>query len=398
MKRAINEVFMLHNKKILVAITGGIAAYKAIDLVSRLRKAGCQVKVMLSDHAAEFVTPLTFKSLTGMDVAQDMFDPTGYIEHITWADWADLVVIAPATGNIIGKVASGIADELVSTTIMATTAPVLFVPAMNIHMYENPIVQQNIHKLSDLGYFFMEPEHGMLACGYRGKGRFPAPAEIVFAIATYVRHERDLAGKTILISTGACREAIDPMRFVTNHSSGKMGLALARAAHLRGAAVQLVAGSITEDIPDYLASTSVVTAAQMHTAITAQFAQADITIMAAAVSDYTPLHPADEKIKKGDNLTLELGRTTDILAELGKSKQPNQLLVGFAAESTDILANATDKLHRKHLDMIIANDLHVAGQGETSCTILQADGSSRTAEGDKFSVAHAILDAIVERL
>lgn len=389
---------MLQNTKILVAVTGGIAAYKATDLVSRLRKAGCQVKVMLSDHAAEFVTPLTFKSLTGMDVAQDMFDPAGYIEHITWADWADLMVIAPATGNIIGKVACGIADDLISTTIMATTAPVLFVPAMNIHMYENPIVQQNITKLSDLGYFFMEPEHGMLACGYRGKGRFPAPAEIVFAIASYLHYKHDLAGKTVLISTGACREAIDPMRFITNHSSGTMGLALARAAHLRGAAVQLVAGSITEHIPDYLTATKAVTAAQMHKAITSQFTQSDITIMAAAVSDYTPLHPAQEKIKKGDRLTLELGRTTDILAELGRTKQPHQLLVGFAAESNNILANASDKLHRKHLDMIVANDLQVAGQSDTRCTILQADGTAKTAEGDKFSVAHAILDAIVERL
>lgn len=389
---------MLQNSKILVAVTGGIAAYKAIDLVSRLRKAGCQVKVMLSDHAAEFVTPLTFKSLTGMDVARDMFDPAGYIEHITWADWADLVVIAPATGNIIGKVASGIADDLISTTIMATTAPVLFVPAMNIHMYENPVVQQNIHKLSQLGYAFMEPEQGILACGYSGKGRFPAPAEVVFAIATYVHYKRDLAGKTILISTGACREEIDPMRFITNHSSGKMGLALARAAHLRGAAVQLVAGAVSESIPDYLTTTNVHTASEMHEAISNLFVTADITIMAAAVSDYTPLHPAKEKIKKGDNLMLELARTTDILAEIGTKKQPHQLLIGFAAESTDILTQAEKKLHRKNLDMIVANDLKVAGKSTTSCTILTADGTSIPVEGDKFKVAHIILNTLMERM
>ena len=388
---------MIKNKKILVAVTGGIAAYKAVDLVSKLRKAGCQTKVMLSKNAQEFITPLTFKSISGMDVALDMFSPAGYIEHITWADWADIVVVAPATGNIIGKVAAGIADDLISTTIMATAAPVLFVPAMNIHMYENPIVQRNVTALRKLGYLFMEPEHGLLACGYRGKGRFPQTTEILFAIRTHLHHSRDLAGTTILISTGPCQEAIDPMRYITNHSSGRMGLALARAAHFRGAAVQVVAGALQDAAPDYLPVTSATTAAAMHTAILKHFSQADITIMAAAVSDYRPLHPAKEKIKKGDNLTLELERTTDILQQLGDEKRPDQTVVGFAAESRDIVENARKKLVKKHLDFIVANHLQVAGQDATSCTIIPASGTEKTVAGDKFSVAHQILDMVAGR-
>ena len=224
---------MLKNKNILLGISGGIAVYKAIDLAGKLTKQGAVVKTIMTKNACEFVSPITFKAITHQPVVTRMFDINAEIEHISLADWADISVIAPATANIIGKVASGIADDLLSTTIMATTSPVLFVPTMNVHMYENPIVQENIRKLSELGYFFIEPDSGKLACGYEGKGRFPEPVEIVYFVKTFLNHKKDLIGKKILVTAGATRENIDPMRFITNFSSGKMGLALARAAFIR---------------------------------------------------------------------------------------------------------------------------------------------------------------------
>jgi len=292
---------------------------------------GAEVKTVMTAHACEFVSPITFKSITHQPVITKMFDAEADIEHISLADWADLVVIAPATANIIGKTASGIADDLLSTTIMATTAPVLFVPAMNIHMYENPIVQGNILKLSSLGYFFMEPEFGILACGYEGKGRYPENEEIIFHIATYLKYKKDLQGRNVLVTAGASREEIDPMRFITNYSTGKMGLALARAAHIRGANVKFIHSSISVKAPEYLDSIKAVSAKKMYDKVTQEYASSDITFMTAAVADYTPTKPSKQKIKKSDNLILELMRTTDILKELGEKKDDKQILVGFAA-------------------------------------------------------------------
>ena len=258
---------MLKRKKILLGITGGIAAYKAVDLASKLTKMGAEVKTVMTANACEFISPITIKSITHQPVITKMFDINADIEHISLADWADIVVIAPATANIIGKTAAGIADDLLSTTLMATTAPVLFVPAMNIHMYENPIVQENIDKLTQLGYFFMEPEFGRLACGYEGKGRYPENDEIIYHIRTYLKYKKDLTGKEVIVTAGASRESIDPMRFITNHSSGKMGLALARAAHIRGANVKLIHSSLTVKVPDYLESIEAITAEEMYTVV-----------------------------------------------------------------------------------------------------------------------------------
>ena len=384
---------MLINKKILLGVTGGIAAYKAVDLASKLTKQGAIVKTIMTAHACELISPITFKSITHQPVVTKMFDINADIEHISLADWAEIVVIAPATANIIGKVAGGIADDLLSTTIMATTAPVLFVPAMNVHMYENPIVQENISRLSKLDYFFMEPEKGMLACGYEGKGRFPKTEEIVYFVQTYLNYKKDLEEIPILITAGATRENIDPMRFITNHSTGKMGLALARAAYIRGAEVTLITGNISEEIPEYLKCIKTSTALEMFKITTKEFPKNQVTLMTAAVSDYTPAKPSKQKIKKADDMILELKRTKDILLELGKKKTDKQTLVGFAAESEKIMENAKLKLKMKNLDFIAANNLNVAGKDDTEIIFI-GKKSEEKLTGSKFQIAHKILDRI----
>ncbi|MBT3755144.1 MAG: bifunctional phosphopantothenoylcysteine decarboxylase/phosphopantothenate--cysteine ligase CoaBC [Candidatus Cloacimonetes bacterium] len=387
---------MLKDKKILLGITGGIAAYKAVDLASKLTKMGAEVKTIMTSHACEFVSPITFKSITHQQVITKMFDLEADIEHISLADWADLVVIAPATANIIGKTASGIADDLLSTTIMATTAPVLFVPAMNIHMYENPIVQENIVKLTDFGYFFMEPEFGILACGYEGKGRYPRNEEIIFHIGTYLKYKKDLVGRNVLITAGASREEIDPMRFITNHSSGKMGLALARAAYIRGANIKFIHSSISEYIPEYLNSVQAISAEDMHDVVLEEYTDSEITFMTAAVADYTPANPSKQKIKKSDELNLELRRTKDILKELGEIKNCKQILVGFAAESENLKQNALKKIKMKNLNFICANNLSVSCKNETEILVL-GDGMEVKLNGNKFSVAHQVLDITLNK-
>lgn len=384
---------MLKGKKILLGVTGGIAAYKAVDLASKLTSAGAVVKTILTKNGCKIISPLTFKSITHQRAITKMFDIESDIEHISLADWADLMVIAPATANIIGKTASGIADDLLSTTIMATTAKVLFVPAMNIHMYENPIVQDNITKLSHLNYYFMEPEYGKLACGYEGKGRFPKTPEILAFIKTYLEHTKDLVGKEILITAGANREMIDPMRYITNISSGKMGLALARAAHIRGAKVTLIHSATSEQIPEYIKSISAITVAEMFEAVKANINDNLTIIMSAAVADYTPCEYAAQKIKKSEDMFIKLDRTTDILDYLGKEKTANQILVGFAAESENIIKNAKVKLVKKNLDMIVANNLNVSGKDETEVEIIRSN-SCKNFKGNKFKIAHHILDEI----
>jgi phosphopantothenoylcysteine decarboxylase/phosphopantothenate--cysteine ligase len=325
-----------------------------------------------------------------------MFDIDADIEHISLADWTDIIVVAPATANIIGKVAYGIADDLLSTTIMATTAPVLFIPSMNVHMYENPIVQENISKLTKLGYFFMEPEKGMLACGYEGKGRFPKTKEIIYFIQTYLNYKKDLKDIPILITAGATRENIDPIRFITNYSTGKMGIALARAAFIRGAKVTLITGNMVEEIPEYLSTIKTSTADEMYKATTKEFSKNKVTIMTAAVADYTPAQPYKQKIKKADEMLLKLKRTKDILLELGKKKTKKQILVGFAAESENIIKNAKLKLKRKNLDFIIANNLKVAGKDETEIFFI-GKGLEEKITGDKFQTAHKILNLILKK-
>ncbi len=384
---------MLKNKKILLGVTGGIAAYKAVDLASKLTKQGATVKTIMTANACELISPITFKSITHQPVVTKMFDINADIEHISLADWAEIVVVAPATANIIGKVASGIADDLLSTAIMATRSPVLFVPSMNVHMYENPIVQENISMLSKLSYFFIEPEKGMLACGYEGKGRFPKTDEIIYFVQTYLNYKKDLKDIPVLITAGSTRENIDPMRFITNYSSGKMGMALARAAYIRGAKVTLIAGNITEDIPEYLECIKTSTADEMFKATMKEFSKSQVTIMAAAVSDYTPIKPSEQKIKKNDDMILNLKRTKDILLELGKKKTDKQTLVGFAAESEKIIENAKLKLKRKNLDFIAANNLNVAGKDETEIIFIGKKIEEKLT-GRKFQVAHKILDLI----
>ena len=386
---------MLKDKKILLGITGGIAAYKAVDFASKLTKMGAEVKTIMTAHACEFVSPITFKSITHQPVITKMFDAESDIEHISLADWANLVIIAPATANIIGKTAAGIADDLLSTTIMATTAPVLFVPAMNIHMYENPIVQGNITKLSNLGYFFMEPEFGILACGYEGKGRYPENEEIIFHIATYLKYKKDLLGKNVLVTAGASREEIDPMRFITNHSTGKMGLALARAAHIRGAKVKFIHSSISVKVPEYLDSLEAVKAEEMYDTVVKEYKNADITFMTAAVADYTISKPSKQKIKKSDYLNLKLKRTKDILKKLGEKKNNKQILIGFAAESENLKENALEKIKKKNLDFICANNLNISGKDDTEILVL-GEGTEIKLTGNKFSVAHQIIDIILK--
>ena len=387
---------MLEGKKILLGVTGGIAAYKAVDLASKLTSLGATVKTILTQNACEIISPLTFKSITHQRTITKMFDVEADIEHISLADWADLVVIAPATANIIGKIAGGIADDLLSTTIMATTAKVLFVPAMNIHMYENPIVQENISKLSNFGYLFMEPEYGKLACGYKGKGRFPKTSEILNFISTYLYYGRDLEGKSILVTAGANQEQIDPMRYITNKSSGKMGLALARAAHIRGAKVKLIYAAISEPVPEYFASEQAITASELHKSVINNYRNFETIIMAAAVADYTPANSSQQKIKKSGDLNIELKRTTDILAELGANKSSEQYLVGFAAESENITANAKAKLTKKKIDMIIANNLNVSGKDTTEIEIITMENNI-TIKGSKFEIAHKILEAVFSK-
>ena len=356
---------MLSGKNIVVGVAGGIAVYKAVDLVSRLKKQGANVYVIMTHAAAKFVTPLTFREISGNPVVVDMWAETTNwnVEHIALATVADLFLITPATGNIIGKIANGIADDMLSTTVMATNAPVLLTPAMNTKMYLNPIVQGNISKLTELGYHFIEPGCGPLACGTEGVGRLPEPEVIINKVLEIVNSTEVLAGKKVLITAGGTQEAIDPVRYIGNRSSGKMGYALAKIAAARGAEVILVSGPTHLLPPSGVTVKYVESAAQMRDEVLIHFADSDIVIKAAAVADYRPQTQSTNKIKKNSaTLELVLEKTPDILFELGQLKT-HQILVGFAAETQELLAHAQDKLMRKNLDMIVANDITVPGAG-----------------------------------
>jgi len=356
---------MYRGKQILLGVSGGIAAYKAVELLRLLVKAGADVHVVMTRHAQEFVCPLTFQTLSGNPVHSELFNLTQEREigHIALADRAELCIVAPATANIIGKVANGIADDLLTTTLMATKAPVLFVPAMNVNMWENPLYRENQIRLERHGYHFMTPVVGELACGWEGQGKLPDPAAI-FDFAQSLVGNGDLAGRTVLITAGPTREEIDPVRYLTNHSSGKMGYAIARAARNRGARVILVSGPVALTPPEKIELVQVTTAREMHAAVMACCKDADVIIKAAAVADFRPLERGAGKMKKGDrnHLTLELVRNPDILADLG-AKRGKALLVGFAAETDDLLANARKKLNDKGVDLLVANDVTEPGAG-----------------------------------
>jgi phosphopantothenoylcysteine decarboxylase/phosphopantothenate--cysteine ligase len=387
--------------KLALGVTGGIACYKAVELVRLLVKDGFLVQVIMTKGAMEFVTPLTFQTLSGLPVATETFNLTqeSEIGHINLADSADLFVIAPATANVIGKIAAGIADDLLTTVLMATQAPVLIAPAMNIHMYENPILQENIRKLRRLGYHFMEPAEGYLACGYEGKGRLPEPEKILEEIRRLLK-KKDLVGEKLLITAGPNREPLDPIRYLSNRSSGKMGYALARAAIRRGAEVALISGPTGLEPPAGARLTSITTAAEMRRAVLEEFSRCTAVIMAAAVSDYRPVELAGKKIKRGKGpIDLRLEPNPDILQEIGSQKN-GKMLVGFAAETEELMANAEKKLKEKNLDMIVANNVSEAGAGfdvDTNvATILDRNGAVRSLSlMSKDELAEQILDHLL---
>lgn len=357
---------MLNGKKILLCVTGGIAVYKAVALTSKLTQAGACVKVMMSDSARQFVSPLTFQVMSRNEVYFDTFDEkdASKIAHIDLADWADLILIAPATANIIGKLANGLADDMISTTLLAHTSPVWIAPAMNVNMYNHPAVIKNIDTLHQFGYQFIEPSEGYLACGYVGKGRLEEPEKIVEHMNHFFNQKEPLLkGKKLLISAGPTREKIDPVRYLTNHSSGKMGYAIAEVAAKLGADVTLVSGPVHISSPHGVKVINVESAEEMYEEMITRFADAHIVIKTAAVADYRPKYTYDQKVKKNDgDQQLELERTKDILMALGKRKK-NQVLVGFAAETNNVDVYARGKLEKKNADMIVANDVTSAGAG-----------------------------------
>jgi len=370
-------------KTIVLGVTGGIACYKAVELTRLLVKDGFRVQVVMTHGAMEFITPLTFQTLSGQPVASETFNLTqeSEIGHINVADSADLFVIAPATANIIGKIAAGIADDLLTTVLMATRAPVLIAPSMNIHMYANPILQENLRKLRRVGYYLMEPADGYLACGYEGKGRLPEPEIILEEVRALLR-KKDLGGEKMLITAGPSREPLDPVRYISNRSSGKMGYAMARAALRRGAEVALVSGPTAIEPPMGARLIPVMTTAEMRAAVLKEFATCTTVIMAAAVADFRPVGAADKKLKRETGpLELRLEPNPDILKELGAMKD-GKFLLGFAAETEELTANAKKKLNAKNLDMIVANDVTREGSGfdgDTNiATILDRSGAARS--------------------
>lgn len=397
---------MLNNRNILLGVSGGIAGYKAAALTSKLVQQGASVKVIMTESACKFVSPLTFQALSRNEVYTDTFKEKNpkVISHIDVADWADLVLVAPATANVIGKLAAGIADDMLTTTLLAATAPVWIAPAMNVHMYDHPAVKRNVMTLHRDGYRFIEPGEGYLACGYVGKGRLEEPEKIAGLIASYfLQANGSLKGKHVLITAGPTREAIDPVRFFTNHSTGKMGYALAEEATNRGARVTLVTGPTSISPPSGCEVINIETAADMHQAVLAHFHEADIVIKTAAVADYKPKHSFDHKIKKTDGtLSIEFERTVDILKELGKRKT-GQILVGFAAETNDVEQYASKKLISKNLDLIVANDISQAGAGFGSDTNLVTffgkNGEKKSYPlQTKQQVAKEIMDEITKLL
>ena len=395
---------MLKGKTVLLGVTGGIAAYKIPNLCSLLVKQGACVETILTANAQKIVSPIPFESLSGNRCHTDAFDPmdTAKVEHIHLANQADLLVIAPATANIIAKLRWGLADDMLSTTALACTCEKLLVPAMNTDMYENSATQENLAVLRDRGFTVMEPLSGRLACGAVGLGKMPEPADIYARIEAILACDKDLKGKRVLVTAGPTQEPIDPVRYITNHSSGKMGYAIAKAAMLRGAEVTLVAGpTALADLP-LIRTIHIKTAQEMYEAVVSSAQEMDIIIKAAAVADYTPETVADNKIKKTDgDMFIPLKRTQDILGYLGQHRIPGQKLCGFSMETENMLENSRKKLAKKNLDMIVANNVKVSGagfQGDTNViTILTKEGMKQLPLMSKLEAADAILDEIMSR-
>lgn len=356
----------MKGKNILLGITGGIAAYKAAAITSQLSKKGANVQVIMTESAAKFITPLTLQILSKNHVMMDTFDernPEG-VAHIDLADQSDLVLIAPATANILAKMAYGIADDMLSTTLLAVQSPIFVAPAMNVHMYDHPVVQENIRLLKTRGVHFIEPNEGILACGYVGKGRLAEPEEIIQVMDAFFQQSHDFTGKKFLITAGATREAIDPVRFFTNRSTGKMGYALAEAAKERGGEVLLISGKTNIPLPSGVKVITIESAEEMYQAVMAHLDEADIIIKAAAVADYRPKEVFDQKFKKTEGpWIIEMERTKDIALEIGKIKKEGQFLVGFSAETDDLIERAKAKLAKKNMDLIVANHVLMEGAG-----------------------------------
>ena len=394
---------MLQGKTVLLGVTGGIAAYKIPNLCSLLVKQGVNVETILTENARKIVSPIPFESLSGNRCHLDTFDPmdTAKVEHIALARKADLLVIAPASANILAKLRWGLADDMLSTTALACTCKTLLVPAMNTNMYENPATQENLEALRQRGFLVMEPLSGRLACGTTGVGKMPEPQDIFDRIEAEIGWDKDMEGLHVLVSAGPTQEAIDPVRYITNHSSGKMGYSIAKAAMLRGARVTLVSGPTALRPPQGVTVLPVVSAQDMFEAITEYAPQADLVIKSAAVADYTPTTVADNKIKKSDDdMFIPLKRTQDILGYLGSHRREGQLLCGFSMETENMLENSRKKLAKKHLDLIVANNVKVAGagfQGDTNViTMISAEDEISLPLMSKDEAAHAILDRLLQ--
>ena len=394
---------MFTNRTIVLGVTGSIAAYKIASLASMLVKQHASVHVIMTQNATNFINPITFETLTGHKCLVDTFDRNFefQVEHVSLAKQADLMLIAPASANVIGKMAHGIADDMLTTTVLACKAPVYVSPAMNTNMYENPIVQDNLRTLEKYGMKVIDPASGYLACGDTGAGKMPEPQTLFAYIEAELAHKKDLSGKRILITAGATQEALDPVRYLTNHSTGKMGYALAKAAMVRGAQVTLVSGQTNLEPPLFVDLVPIISAQDMYEAVESRFDETDVLIMAAAVADYRPKEYVDQKIKKktGDNV-LELARTTDIIGTLSARKKQRQFLCGFSMETEHMLENSRKKLIRKNADLIAANNVKVQGagfQGDTNVlTLITAEDETELPLMSKQEAAGKLLDRLME--
>lgn len=396
---------ILNGKHILLGVSSSVSIYKSCELISLLKKEGAEVRVILTQNATKLVSPLLFESLTGYRCATDTFERTQTfeVEHISWAKWADLVVLAPATANLLARCVRGFADEMLTTTVLATRAPIVAAPAMNTAMYENPATQENLNKLRRRGWTIVEPVSGNLACGDVGVGKLADPADILHTMGCVLEPHHSLLGKRILVTAGPTQEALDPVRYITNHSTGKMGFACARAALDRGAEVTLITGPVHLPTPHGATRIDVVSAQDMYEQVLRVFPEVDWVIKTAAVADYTPAEPAEEKLKKNTEGrdSLQLRRTPDILRTLGERKHPGQLLCGFAMETEHLLENAREKLEAKNLDLICCNSLRQEGAGfGTDTNILtlldREEEKTELEQKSKYELAHDILDKMLQ--
>ena len=396
---------MLKGKTVVLGVSGGIAAYKMPNLASALVKLGCNVQVIMTRNATEFITAVTFETLTGNKALVDTFDRNFQfkVEHVAVADQADLVMIAPATANVIAKLAHGLADDMLTTTVLACDCPTVVVPAMNTRMYDNPVTQDNLNTLRRYGWEVVEPASGYLACGVTGRGKLPEPPELLQTILHHLAHEKDLAGKRVLVTAGPTREQLDPVRYLTNRSSGKMGYAIAQAAERRGAEVTLVSGPVSLKKLPYVETVDVESAQEMYDAVVSRAPEQDIIIKAAAVADYRPATVAEDKIKKSDGeMSIPLERTQDIIGYLGQHRKPGQFLCGFSMETRDMVENSRKKLEKKNMDMIAANNVKVAGAGfqvdTNQLTLITREDLLELPLVTKEAAADLLLDEILKRM